>query len=83
MLAAPLIDLLRKDTFHWSKKSQLAFDNLKTALTHAPILALPNFAKPFILETDVFGIGIGAVLSQDSHPIAFFLKKMSPLMQKQ
>ena len=72
MLAAPLTDLLRKDTFHWSKKSQLAFDNLKIALTHAHVLALPNFVKPFILETDVSGTGIGAVLSQDSHSIAFF-----------
>jgi len=51
MLVAPLTDLLEKDAFHWSTKSQQAFDSLKTTLTHAPMLALPNFAKPFILDT--------------------------------
>jgi len=83
MLAAPLTDLLKKDAFHWSTKSKQAFDSLKTTLTHTPVLALPNFAKPFVLETDASGTGIGAILSQDSHPIAFFSKKMSPLIQKQ
>jgi len=83
MLAAPLTDLLKKDAFHWSTKSQQTFDSLKTTLTHAPVLALPNFAKPFVLETNASGTGIGAILSQDNHLIAFFSKKMSPLMQKQ
>ena len=48
MLATSLTDLLKKDAFHWSTKSQQAFDSLKTTLTHAPVLTLPNFAKPFI-----------------------------------
>jgi len=51
MLAASLTDLLKKDAFHWSTKSQQAFDSLKTTLTHAPMLALPNFAKLFIPVT--------------------------------
>jgi len=51
MLVTPLTDFLKKDTFHWSTKSQQAFDSLKTTLTHAPVLALPNFAKPFIPVT--------------------------------
>jgi len=51
MLAALLIDLLNKDAFHWSTKSQQAFDSLKTTLTHTPVLALPNFVKSFIPVT--------------------------------
>ena len=47
------------------------------------MLTLPNFAKPFVLETDASGTGIGAVLSQDNHPIAYFSKKISMRMQKQ
>jgi len=51
MLASPLTDLLKKNVFHWSTKSQQAFDSLKTTLTHPPVLALLNFVKPFILVT--------------------------------
>ena len=45
-------------------KRQKAFDNIKKRMTMAPIVAHPNFEKPFILYTDIFGEGIGAVLHQ-------------------
>jgi len=60
MLAAPLTDLLKKDVFHWSTKSQQAFDSLKTTLTHTPVLALSNFVKSFIPVT---------LLNDDKRPI--------------
>ncbi|KAJ4795897.1 polyprotein [Rhynchospora pubera] len=80
-IAAPLTDLLTKDGFHWSHKEQEAFEQLKMALMTAPVLSLPDFNRPFIVETDASGVGIGAVLSQDKHPVAFYSKKLSPLMQ--
>lgn len=41
-----------------------AFEALKRALTSPPVLAFPDFGKPFTVETDACGVAIGAVLSK-------------------
>ena len=57
-IAWPLTQLLQKDHFHWGPKAEFSFQSLMIAMTQLPVLALPNFSKPFIVKTDASGTGI-------------------------
>ena len=93
-IEAPLYDLTSGD--NKDKKSEHvdlspealeAFDCLKAACLQALILAFPDFNKPFLLETDASGRGLGAVLSQKQadgryHPIAYARCVMNETKQR-
>ena len=72
---------MRKGAFNWSDTAQRAFDRLKEVMSNCPVLVLPDFSQPFVLECDVSGEGIGAVLMQGGHPIAFESRKL-PLHER-
>ncbi len=61
---------------------QQAFDNVKTAIAKETVLAYPDFSKPFEIYTDASSMQLGAVITQDNRPIAFFSRKLSETQQK-
>ena len=93
-IAVPLYDLTSGDNkdkksehIDLSPEALEAFDCLKAACLQAPILAFPDFDKPFLLETDASGKGLGAVLSQKQadgryHPIAYASRVMNETEQR-
>ena len=63
-IAKPLHRLTEKTaTFKWTTDCQEAFKQLRQQLVSPPILAFPDYQKPFTLDTDASNLGIGAVLS--------------------
>jgi hypothetical protein len=76
ILAKPLTNLLTKKGFNWSEQAEHAFNQLKQAMVSTPVLALPNFDLPFTVETDACDTGVGAILSQNGHPIAYLSKAL-------
>ena len=76
-IASPLNELVKKNVaFTWGERREQAFALLKEKLTKAPVLALPGFSKTFELECDAPRVGVGVVLLQGGHPIAYFSEKL-------
>ena len=81
-IMAPIIDCMKKNQFVWTKAATKAFEEVKKRLTEAPVLQLPNFSKVFEVACNASNVGIGGMLSQEGHPIAFFSEKLNEAKQK-
>jgi hypothetical protein len=79
VICQSLTTLLKKGSlFIWTSDHDIAFNTLKKALVSAPVLALPDFNNTFLVETDASALGVGAVLMQKGHPLAFLSKALGP-----
>jgi hypothetical protein len=88
-IAEPLHQLLKKNkVFAWTDEAELAFNQLRDALLHAPILIRPDFRREFVIVTDASNVGLGAVLEQskqdggDRHAIAYWSRSLQKRERK-
>ena len=85
-IAAPLTDLTRKNApnlVSWSPACDSAFTELKGRMCSSPVLRSPDFTKPFLVQTDAYERGVGAVLSQldddgNDYPVSYYSRKLLP-----
>jgi hypothetical protein len=69
--------LLEKDTkFVWSRGYQNSFDELKKRLTSAPVLVMPDVQKGFTVYCDASRQGMGCVLMQEGHVVAYASRQL-------
>jgi hypothetical protein len=71
-ISKPITELLEKDKkFVWTSACEASFQELKKRLTTTPILVMPDMEMPFSINCDVSGQGLGCVLMQDGHVVAY------------
>jgi hypothetical protein len=72
----------KKVPWHWDEVHQKAFDHVKATIAKDVVLAYPDFSKVFKIYTNTSSKQLGAVLTQDNRPIAFFSWKLSDTQRK-
>jgi hypothetical protein len=76
----PLSALLKKDVaFRWGNETNRSFEDIKNAISQAPVLISPDFSRDFIIFSFASQDTIAGVLMQKDvdnfeHPVAFMRK---------
>lgn len=89
-ICSPISDLLhgrkKGQSITWTTEADQAFNEIKRRLTSAPVLASPDFTKPFIIQCDASNTAVGSILYQASdgieHPVAYASRTLNKCERK-
>ena len=81
-IIALVTECLKGGKFQQNEETQKSFELLKKKAIETPILVLLDFNKLLEVDCDALGVGIGAMLSQEGKPIAFFSEKLNECNKK-
>ena len=68
--------------WHWDDMHQTDFENIKTAIAKDVVLAYPDYSQGFEIYTDSSKFQLGAVITQNNRPLAFFSRKLNTAQKK-
>jgi hypothetical protein len=79
VISIVMMDTVRKrhKSFHWTEEAKKSFNLLKRKMMEQPVLVLLDFKRTFQVKCDASGFAIGAVLSQEDRPIAYFSENLN------
>ncbi len=72
----------KKVPWHWDEVHERAFDHIKATTAKDVVLAYPDYSKVFEIYIDTSSKQLGAVITQDNSPIAFFSQNLSNMQRK-
>ena len=86
-ILAPLTDPVggsndKKKKLNWTKECEEAFQQIKKLVIQDTLLAFPNFTVKFVIHTDASDMQLGAVISQNGRPIAFYSRKLNSAQRR-
>jgi hypothetical protein len=82
-LLASLTSMTSKNVkFKWTDEHQKAFDNIKKIICREVMLTFPDFSKPFHIYTNASDLQLGAVITQEEKPIAFYSRKVNSAQKR-
>ena len=77
-ILSPLTKLTSKSVpFKWTDTEQKAFETMKKIISEEVLLSYPDFSKPFVIHADASHTQLGAVITQNDQPIAFYSRKLN------
>ena len=82
-ILAPLARLTSKSVkWKWTDVEQKAFNTIKKVISEEVLLHYPDFNQKFVIHTDASQTQLGAVISQNNKPIAFYSRKLNPAQRR-